>query len=324
VPQGEKSGDRGGPVLAILGPTASGKTDIALSLAKKIPIQIISMDSVMVYKGMDIGSAKPNKATLRAFPHALVDIREPHDTYSAADFVSDADLQVKRAWSLGKLPVLVGGTMLYMKAYREGLAPLPPADEDVRLEIEIETEVSGFAGLYDQLREIDPEAARKIHPNNTQRLKRAIEVYRLSGTPISAYWKAQTASDAISRLQAKILSVALIPEDRAVWHDKIEARFVQMLSDGFIGEVEELKSRGGLNKGLPSMRSVGYRQAWEYLDGNSSLEEFEERSIAATRQLAKRQLTWLKSWDWITVITDGSQKKFDKVIDELIEDLVIF
>lgn len=309
------------PILAIVGPTASGKTKLALSLAQRVPIEIISMDSVMIYRGMDIGSAKPDQSTLRRFPHGLVDIIDPTEIYSVADFLTDADDLVKKAWRLGRLPVLVGGTMLYMKAFREGLAPVPPADLDLRFQLEREAEILGHDALYRELEKVDPEAASNIHPNNHQRLKRAIEVYRLTGKPISSFWNDQESPGAASRLRAKMHVIALIPEDRAVWRQKINSRFAEMLAVGLVEEVQSLRSLEGLHGDLPSMKAVGYRQAWEYLNGSYTYEEFQERAIVATRQLAKRQLTWLRSWDWANVVSSLNDNEMHKIVDELMTGL---
>ena len=306
--------------MAIVGPTASGKTKLALSLAQRIPIQIISMDSVMIYRGMDIGTAKPDRATLRRFPHGLVDIIDPTEIYSVADFLTGADDLVRKAWQLGKLPVLVGGTMLYMKAFREGLAPMPSADADLRFQLEQEAERLGHESLYEELEKVDPESASRIHPNNHQRLKRAIEVYRLTGKPISSFWNEPESSGIASRLKAKMRVIALIPADRVVWRQSINNRFTEMLTAGLVEEVELLRSLEGLHEDLPSMKAVGYRQAWEYLNGSCTYDEFQERAIVATRQLAKRQLTWLKSWDWTNVISSLNDSEAYNIIDELMAE----
>jgi tRNA dimethylallyltransferase len=293
-------------VLALIGPTAAGKTELALALAERHPVDLISLDSAMVYRGMDIGTAKPEPALLARHPHALVDIRDPAEPYSVADFVADADAAVRRALARGRLPVLVGGTMLYLRAFREGLATLPPADPATRAAIERDAEARGWDALHEALRRVDPEAAARIHPNNPQRLARALEVYRVTGRPISTWWRAAAGTVVRDRLGVELLEVALAPTDRAALHAHIAARFAGMLAAGLIEEVEALRRRGDLAPDLPSMRAVGYRQVWAYLDGAWDRAELESRGVAATRQLARRQLTWLRSWPWVTWYPPGS------------------
>jgi tRNA dimethylallyltransferase len=294
-----------GAVLAITGPTAVGKTEVALEIAGRLPVTLISMDSALVYRGMDIGTAKPAPEILQAFPHALVDIRDPAQPYSAAEFVRDADELVRQAREAGRLPILVGGTMLYLRAFREGLAELPEADPAVRAGIAADAEALGWSTLHQQLTEIDPEAAASIHPNNPQRLQRALEVYRISGRPISSFWRAQSESAFASRLGGDLCVVAIVPDDRSRLQERIARRFAQMLDEGLLNEVRALRARGDLSKDLPSMRAVGYRQVWEYLAGEFELPELVERGAAATRQLAKRQLTWLRGWPWVTAFQWG-------------------
>ncbi|MBX3707220.1 MAG: tRNA (adenosine(37)-N6)-dimethylallyltransferase MiaA [Pseudomonadales bacterium] len=296
------------PVLALVGPTAAGKTAAAFALADRRPVALISLDSAMVYRGMDIGTAKPSAAELARHPHALVDIRDPAEAYSVAEFLADADAAVRAALDAGRLPVLVGGTMLYLRAFREGLASLPTVDSTVRAALEREAEARGLAALHDELGQRDPVAAAGIHPNNPQRLLRALEVLRATGRPISAWWAAQAGTDVGQRLGVALRVVALVPDDRAALHARIAARFDAMLAAGFLDEVIALRARGDLHGGLPSMRAVGYRQAWRYLEGQTSSSEFREQGIVATRQLARRQLTWLRSWGWVETATDTPER----------------
>ncbi|MEQ8858800.1 MAG: tRNA (adenosine(37)-N6)-dimethylallyltransferase MiaA [Pseudomonadales bacterium] len=283
-------------ILVLTGPTASGKTDVALALAERLPVTLISMDSAMVYRGMDIGTAKPSAAVLARHPHALVDIRDPAEPYSAADFVRDADHAVRAAERAGRLPVLVGGTMLYLRAFREGLADLPSADPALRKAIAAEGEQRGWQALYEELERIDPVAAAGTHPNNQVRIQRALEVYRATGTPLSDWWRRRAGRGAGERLGARLVEVAVVPGRRGDLAGPIDARFRAMLGAGLVEEVAGLRARGNLSLELPSMRSVGYRQVWAHLDGEFDLDELAERGAAATRSLAKRQLTWLNGW----------------------------
>ncbi len=286
-------------VLALTGPTAVGKTEVAIALAQRRPISLISIDSAMVYRGMDIGTAKPAAALLECYPHALVDIRDPLEAYSAAEFLRDADAAVRQAWQAGRLPVLVGGTMLYLRIFREGLAAMPGANTAVRRRLNAQAAATGWSTLYERLCDIDPVAAAKIHPNNHSRLQRALEVFELTGRPISQFWEGGTAADAGNRLDAKLLELAIEPDDRSVLHSRIEQRFDAMLKAGFLAEVAGLRARGDLNLSLPALRAVGYRQAWEHLEGIVDAAGMRARALAATRQLAKRQLTWLRGWSWM-------------------------
>ena len=305
-------------MLVIAGPTAVGKTEVAIALAGRHPVDLISMDSALIYRGMDVGTAKPDAATRRRYPHALVDIRDPAESYSAAEFVADADALVRRAWQRGRLPVLVGGTMMYLRAFREGLAELPSADPGVRQDLAAQAEAVGWEALHRELQRVDPEAARRIHPNNPQRLQRALEVYRLTGKPISAFWLEQADADVASRLDARLQVMALMPESRPALHERIMERFRAMLDAGLIEEVAALRERGDLHLGLPAMRAVGYRQTWEYLDGAYDRAELVQRGAAATRQLAKRQLTWLRGWDWVETCTAAASAGLQPRLDRLI------
>ena len=283
-------------IVMLLGPTAAGKTQTALALAERAPCRLISMDSAMVYRGMDIGTAKPDAAVQARFPHALVDICDPAETYSAAAFVEDADREVAAARRRGELPVLVGGAMLYARAFRDGLAELPPASREVRAAIAARARSEGWPALHDRLAAIDPQAAAAIHPNNPQRLQRALEVYETTGRPISAFWREQAARGAQHRLGEPVLAFGIMPDDRARLHRRIAERFDAMLKAHFADEVRALRVRGDLHPGLPSMRSVGYRQMWQHLEGRLDADAMREKAIAATRQLAKKQLTWLRKW----------------------------
>ena len=286
----------------LLGPTAAGKTDAAIALAERLPCHLISMDSTQVYRGLDIGSAKPPRSLLARHPHALIDIRDPANPYTAADFVADADREVRAALAGGKTPVLVGGTMLYARAFRDGLAALPQANPKVRSAIEAQAKAQGWPRLHARLAEVDPEAAAGIHPHNGVRLQRALEVFETTGRPISEYWKAQRQSPAAERLGEPLLEFALVPEDRAILHGRIEARFDAMLEAGLVAEVQRLRQRPELSPRLPALRAVGYRQVWGHLDGEFEASEMRAKTLAATRQLARRQLTWLRSWPWVDVL----------------------
>ena len=274
-----------------MGPTASGKTALAVSLLERFPLEIISVDSALVYRGMDIGSAKPDAATLARAPHHLLDIRDPTEAYSAAAFCDDAKRLMADIVARGKVPLLVGGTMLYFRALLQGLDDLPRADPALRKQLEGEAAQRGWPALHAELAQVDPVTAARLAPNDSQRIGRALEIFRLTGTPMAALLdRAQT------ELPYRVLQLALIPSDRAVLHQRIAARFDAMLADGLIDEVKSLRQTFALNANLPAMRAVGYRQAWAYLDGEIDRGELREQGIAATRQLAKRQLTWLRSW----------------------------
>ncbi len=284
------------PAIFLMGPTAAGKTDLALELARQLPCELISVDSALVYRGMDIGTAKPDRQILKDFPHRLIDIRDPLESYSAADFRSDALQAMAEITARGRIPLLVGGTMLYFKALEEGLADMPAADPGLRAELEQQAAEEGLPALHAQLMAIDPQSARRIHPNDPQRLIRALEVYRVSGITMSRHRELQQAA-AGGGLPYAVARLAIAPLQRQALHERIAMRFRQMLGQGLVAEVEGLYRRGDLHAALPSMRSVGYRQVWEHLEGNLPGDELELRGIVATRQLAKRQFTWLRSWD---------------------------
>lgn len=282
------------PAVLVMGPTASGKTDLAIELRERLDGELISVDSVLVYRGLDIGTAKPDAAILRRAPHHLIDIRDPADAYSAAEFATDAGALIARIRSEGRVPILVGGTMLYYNVLRQGMAAMPQADEAVRAELERRFDAEGGDGLYRELAAVDPVAAAGLHPNNRQRLVRALEVYRVSGQPISSHW--HHGDQQGGGLPDGTVSLALAPPQRQQLHDRIEQRFMAMLEAGLMEEVRSLYQRDDLSASLPAIRAVGYRQVWEYLSGKTSYNEMVERALAATRQLAKRQLTWLRRW----------------------------
>ncbi len=281
--------------VAIMGPTASGKTATALRIATAIPSEIISVDSALIYRGMDIGTAKPTLNERAAVPHHLIDILDPVESYSVRQFRDDAIRLVTDIIARGKLPLLVGGTMLYFKGLREGLDDLPPADPTLRAQIDMEIARHGITALHARLRELDPVTADRLKPTDTQRIQRAIEIALLTGQPMSAL----IAKSTPPTLPFSLLPIALEPSDRAVLHARIATRFDDMVnaSPSLLDEVGLLRARGDLHLGLPSMRCVGYRQAWEYLDGSITKEEFREKGVIATRQLAKRQLTWLRGME---------------------------
>ena len=293
--------------IAMVGPTASGKTAAAMAIAQRIPLEIISIDSALVYRGMDIGTAKPSAQERQQVAHHLIDIREPTQTYNAADFVNDAEQLIADIQSRGKLPLLVGGTMLYLKALQDGIDDLPKTDSAIRETIETRAKAKGWPAMHEELRKIDPATASRLAPNDAQRISRALEVWHISGRSLTAWFEegAQKRLDAHQSFASrnKLDVISLEPNDRSWLHQRIEQRFDAMLAAGFLEEMQTLRERGDLNPDLPSMRCVGYRQAWEQLDAmqlqaNSSQEmlaRLRETAVAATRQLAKRQLTWLRS-----------------------------
>lgn len=290
------------PLICLMGPTASGKTDLAIAIAESMDCELISVDSALVYRGLDIGSAKPD------YPHHLVDIRDPADAYSAADFVADTNRLADDITARGKIPLLVGGTMLYFKAFLEGLADMPAADPTIRAAIEAEAAAQGWPHIHAQLAEIDPAAADRIHPNHSQRLNRALEVYRASGVTLSE-WQARQGGKPLPGDRYRILQMAICPLDRAELHRRIALRYEAMMAQGFLQEVEALHARPDLHADLPAIRAVGYRQLWQHLEGECSLAEAVDKGIAATRQLAKRQLTWLRKWpdlQWIYTDPEGN------------------
>ncbi len=291
----ERGTPAGPPVVLVMGPTASGKTDLALALvdvlAGEIGCDIVSVDSALVYRGMDIGTAKPSPAVLARYPHRLVDICDPAEVYSAARFRADALAAIDEIRAAGRLPLLVGGTMLYFRALLRGLSSLPTADAGLRAYLEERAAALGPTGTHRWLAEVDPESAARIHPNDPQRVQRALEVFLASGRPMTALWRA----DRGGALELPVLKLVRSPRERTELHRRIETRFDAMLAAGFADEVRALQVRGDLTPDLPSMRCVGYRQLWAYLQGEYDAAEMRRRALAATRQLAKRQLTWLRA-----------------------------
>ncbi len=277
--------------IFLMGPTASGKTDLAIALRQTLPVEVISVDSALIYKGMDIGTAKPSQAELALAPHRLIDILDPAESYSAMNFRADALKEMADITASGRIPLLVGGTMLYYKALIEGLSPLPSADPSIRAEIEQRAEQQGWAALHQELLKIDPVAGTRINPNDSQRINRALEVFYITGKTMTELTAEQGES-----LPYDVLQFAIAPQERAVLHERIEQRFHKMIALGFEEEVKKLYARSDLHIDLPSIRCVGYRQMWEYLQGGISLDEAIFKGICATRQLAKRQITWLRSW----------------------------
>jgi tRNA dimethylallyltransferase len=276
--------------VLLMGPTGAGKSALALQLAQRFALEIVSVDSAQVYRGMDIGTAKPDLATRRAIPHHLIDIRDPAMSYSAGEFVRDASQAMEAIWRRGRQPLLVGGTMLYFHALSAGIARLPEADLRVRQDIDAQAAALGWGPLHEELKRVDPAAAARIHANDPQRIQRALEVYRVTGEPITRLQ--QRADSALSGVE--VLEFAVSPLERKRLHGLIEARFEAMVQAGFLDEVRALKQRSDLTAEHPSMRAVGYRQAWKFLAGQCGLDEAKQRAVAATRQLAKRQLTWLR------------------------------
>ncbi|CAO1662449.1 tRNA (adenosine(37)-N6)-dimethylallyltransferase MiaA [Vreelandella maris] len=296
--------------IFLMGPTAAGKTDTAMALHERLGHELISVDSAMVYRGMDIGSAKPSTAELARAPHHLIDIRDPAEPYSAADFREDAIKLMRQISAAGRVPLLVGGTMLYYKRLIEGVANLPSADPVIRQQLETQWQYEGLESLHKRLAEVDAVSAQRIHPNDPQRLIRALEVYYASGRPMSELWAEQQPET----FPWRVLSIALAPSDRGLLHQRIAKRFELMMDEGLINEVTALKKRNDLHLGLPAMKSVGYRQVWEYLEGEYDYATLVERGIIATRQLAKRQLTWLRSWPSLEWVDSQRPDALDKVL----------
>lgn len=301
------------PVITIMGPTASGKTDLAMQLADKVNGRLISVDSALIYQGMDIGTAKPTAQELAQYPHRLISFLDPLEAYSAADFCRDALIEIEQAYEAGKTPILVGGTMMYFKSLIEGISKLPEAQPQVRQEIEQLAASIGWEGVHQKLAEVDPESAERIHPNDPQRINRAYEIFLISGETMTALMK-----KAKSPIPYPVKQFAFMCEDKTKLHERIEQRFHIMLEQGFENEVRALYNRGDLHLDLPSMRCVGYRQMWEYFDGKHDWQEMIFRGVVATRQLAKRQLTWLRSWTDVEHLTIGKEKEnLQRIINSL-------
>ena len=281
------------PVIFLMGPTASGKTDLAISLLEHLPVELINVDSAQIYQQMDIGTAKPDAETLSKAPHRLLGFCDPADAYSAADFANDAKKEIADIHSMGRIPLLVGGSMLYFKVLLEGLSDLPSADADIRKGIQEQADREGWASVHQQLQLVDPITAEKLHPNHSQRIQRALEVYKITGTPLS---ELQSQSQGGIEQDYDVRQYALVMQNRALLHQRIEQRFMAMMEAGFASEVQQLFLRGDLHADLPSIRAAGYRQLWDYFEGYYGLDEAVEKAIIATRQLAKRQQTWLRNW----------------------------
>lgn len=316
------AGDRPRAIF-LMGPTASGKTDLAMALADRLPVELISVDSALVYRGLDIGSAKPSASELARYPHHLIDICDPGESYSAGRFRSDALAAMADIVAAGKIPLLVGGTMLYFRALLEGMAPLPEADPAIRAELEVRAEHEGWPALHAELAQVDPELASQLHPNHSVRIERGLEVFRLTGVPLSQLRREQTRGSVSEGFD--VTQLALLPRDRALLHQRIALRFRRMLEQGFVDEVQRLRARGDLHQDLPAIRAVGYRQVWQYLEGQLSYDAMVEAGIAATRQLAKRQLTWLRRWpDLAGIFTqdvEGRVRKNDEILAEALKFL---
>lgn len=303
-----------------MGPTAAGKTGLAVRLVQDLPCEIVSVDSVMVYRGMDIGTGKPDRATLAQAAHRLIDIRDPEQTYSAAEFREDALREIHQAHLRHRIPLLVGGTGLYFKALQHGLSKLPSADVKTRQRLTADAKSRGWTALHRRLAEVDPKSAARIHPNDPQRIQRALEVFELTGHTLS-----QAFSDETRRpFPFQVISLIVTPTDRTVLHDRITERFHGMLKRGFVEEVVALHRRGELHPELPSIRAVGYRQIWQYLDGHIDYPTMVERATTATRQLAKRQLTWLRSNDDATWFDSEHESALAKIATHLSKALVEF
>ena len=301
------------PIICLMGPTASGKTSLALEIARQVPVEIISVDSALVYRQMDIGTSKPDRAMRAAVPHHLIDICDPAESYSAARFRQDALQLMAQITERGRIPLLVGGTMLYFRALLEGLSDLPSADPVTRGRLEQRMASLGSAALHAELAQVDPDAAQKIHPNDPQRIQRALEVFEVTGRPISEWWQAQRASN----LPYNVFKLAVMPEDRHMLHALIARRFDEMLAQGFVDEVAALRSRGDLTLDKPSMRSVGYRQVWQYLAGDFDYATMREKGIVATRQLAKRQFTWLRREPHLHCLTGEPKSLSDEAMHRI-------
>jgi tRNA dimethylallyltransferase len=300
------------PVICLMGPTASGKTALAMALQEALPCDIVSVDSALIYRDMNIGTAKPTKAELEQYPHRLIDLRDATESYSAADFCRDALAEIAQIRSKGRIPLLVGGTMMYFKSLIEGISPLPTANAEIRQTIENEALENGWQAMHDQLAEIDPVSAERIHPNDPQRLTRALEVYRLTGNTLT-----QLTQNKGDKLAGNVLQLAITPKERSTLHERIAIRYQQMIDMGFEQEVIQLKSRSDLHPNLPSIRCVGYKQMWQYLDGEFDHDEMVFRGVCATRQLAKRQLTWLRNWPELHWLTTDDKTNLAQVLSLL-------
>lgn len=301
-----------------MGPTAVGKTGLAIEVAKRLDVELISVDSAMVYRGMDIGTAKPSTDVLNDFPHALVNIREPEEGYSVKEFLQDADEAVSTAMENGKVPLLVGGTMMYFKAFRDGISDLPEADSELRDAIRDEIDERGTEAVYQELVRVDPVAAQNIHPRNVQRMERALEVFRLTGQSISELWAIRKKRSVAERLDCEIREITMMDIDRGLLHERIERRVDSMLEAGFENEVRNLMTHPNLTSSSPAMKSVGYQQMWKHLEGGEGSglgASLRDSMVFATRQLARRQLVWLRNWG---TLATSHRVPFDTPIDELV------
>jgi len=305
--------------IFLMGPTASGKTEVAVRLTQELPCEIVSVDSAMVYRGMDIGTAKPDKNTLIVAPHHLIDICDPSEPYSAAQFAEDALMEMHHIISRGNIPLLVGGTFLYFRALYEGLSPLPSADPAIRKQLEQEADSLGWGALHQRLAMIDPAAAQRIHPNDPQRIQRALEVFELTGKAMSQILENEKPPE----FGFDVTQLILAPQDRSVMHERIAIRFNEMLEAGLVEEVRELFNRDDLHKNLPSIRAVGYRQVWEYFEGELAYDLMIQKGVVATRQLAKRQFTWLRSNKEGVWFDSLDKSLFSKVLKKLLNDPIV-
>ena len=300
-------------VICLMGPTASGKTSLAVDLVRQHPFQIVSVDSAQIYQQMDIGTGKPDKGVLDIAPHRLIDFIDPAMSYSASQFRTDALREIDEILDVGDTPLLVGGTMLYFRVLRDGLARMPHADSKIRGDIEKLAQELGWGAVHQQLAAVDPNSAARIHPNDPQRIQRALEVYRISGRTMTSF-HAEMHGRQKEELPYNLHFFAIQPENRGVLHNQIEARFRQMLNEGLVDEVKDLRFRGDLSHQLPSIKSVGYKQVWKHLDGEIDYDGMVEKSIIATRQLAKRQLTWLRSWPNLQSLSNSSAQSAQRVL----------
>ena len=316
------------PVIFLMGPTASGKTGLAVELVQRLPLEIINVDSALVYKGLDIGAAKPDADTLKKAPHRLLAFRDPAQPYSAAQFREDALREIADIHRAGKVPLLVGGTMLYFRTLLEGMTPLPAADPALRARLDAEAAELGWPAMHARLAEVDPETAARLKANDRQRLQRALEVYQLTGVPLSEHHRndkrdrlSDSGPDSSAGFAYTVKALALAPAERSVLHERIAVRFREMLEQGLLEEVSRLRGRGDLHADLPAMRAVGYRQVWNYLAGQYDREEMLHKAVVATRQLAKRQLTWLRSWPDLHWLESDDPALLDKAL-ALLEPLL--
>lgn len=307
------------PIVCLMGPTAAGKTQLAVELVQQFPFEIISVDSALVYRDMHIGTAKPTADILAKAPHRLIDICDPAEPYSAAQFRTDALREIETIFANGHIPLLVGGTMMYFRALQQGLSDLPSADPELRARLTAEGEQLGWAALHERLAQVDAQAAARIHPQDSQRIQRALEVFELTGKNLSA-WQADNQA---MPTDYQMVNLAVAPLDRAVLHERIAQRFKNMLAEGFVDEVQELFKRSDLTLDTPAIRAVGYRQVWEYLQGKLSYADMEQKGIIATRQLAKRQLTWLRSWPDLTWFDAEDKNLLPHVIQFLRNNKII-